>query len=266
MSATVEAWRTHTAAVGGSWSLCAVESGSGLSIAERAEVAHPAASIIKLPILVTVLDLVRSDRIGLSDRAVLRPAHRVGGAGALQHLDLTSVSVQQALTLMVTISDNVATNVLIDHVGMDRIRQTWTDPRYAGFQLGRLLGHEATGPEDDNLASAAAAVRLLTELDAGARAGDRVASLGLALLAQQQVRDRIPSHLPEDVACFNKTGELAGVRHDVALLRRGDRSVAVAMLASELPGVTGSSGGGPAALAIGRTAAALVDEALPAAD
>lgn len=260
MSSSLDTWRAHAGQAGERWSLCAV--GPGLEIAEHAEAQHPAASIIKLPILTTVLDLVRSDRIGLSDRAVLRPAHRVGGAGALQHLDVGSVTVQQALTLMITISDNVATNVLIDHVGMDEIRQTWADPRYAGFQLGRFLGHEATGPADDNLASAAAAVRLLTELDDGARVGDGAACLGLALLAQQQVRDRIPSYLPEDVACFNKTGELAGVRHDVALLRRQDRTVAVAMLASGVPGVTASAGGGLAAHVMGQTAAALVDEAL----
>lgn len=257
----VETWRAHTGRAGGRWSICA--QGPGLHIADHAAVQHPAASIIKLPLMTTVLDLVGDQRIRLSDRAVVRQEHRVGGSGALQHLDVEAVTIEQALTLMITISDNVATNVLIDHVGMDDIRQTWTAPRYAGFRLGRLLGYAATGPLQENLVSAEAVVRLLVELDGRARAGEDTARLGLALLGQQQVRDRIPNALPEDVECFNKTGELAGIRHDVALLRRRDRTVAVAMLASDVPDVAANSGGGLPAQAMGLTAAVLVEEALP---
>nr|WP_306238053.1 serine hydrolase [Ornithinimicrobium sp. HY1745] len=261
VSSTLDLWHHQLQHVDGEWSLCAL--GQGVDLRDNADVRHPSASIIKLPIMATVLDRVRAGHLGLSDRVDIGPSDRVGGAGVLQHLDVASLTVLQSLSLMITISDNVATNALINHLGLAEFRQAWGHPLFEGFELNRLMMHAASTPEQDNFASAAAAVRLLLDLDDKASSGDDCAQLALDILGQQQIRDRIPSLLPDDVTCLNKTGELVGTRHDIALLRRGGATTAVAMLSSGVSGVAASSGGGVPAHIMGRTAAALVQEFTP---
>lgn len=254
MSEAFDSWRDLSSRTAGVWSLRSV--GDGIDIAVGADDVHPSASVIKVPILSTLLDLVTAGQLALNDRVPVADDD-IGGSGALKYLALESVTLQQALALMITISDNVATNALIEHVGMAELNSSWARRGYGDFRLNRLLGRPPRTPEEDNYATAQASVDCLLDLDARASAGERAAQLGLTLLAEQQVRDRIPAEAPPDLECLNKTGELPGVRHDIGLLRRGNATVAVAMMASGVPDVGASTGGGIAASVMGRTAAAL---------
>lgn len=83
------------------------------------------ASLIKVPILVTLYTLVARDSISLSDPLTMLKLDRVGGSGVLQFLHPgLELTVGDAAWLMSAISDNTATNLLIDRVSVQRVWRT----------------------------------------------------------------------------------------------------------------------------------------------
>ncbi len=96
---------------------------AGWQISERGDEKFPTASLIKVPILVTVFDLVEKGRLSLDDKLTVLPIDVVPGAGILQHLHAgITITVRDAAWLMTTISDNTATNLLLDRI---IIRRVW---------------------------------------------------------------------------------------------------------------------------------------------
>ena len=72
----------------------------------------PSVSLIKVAVLVTLLDEVERGRVALSERSTMIARDRVGGSGILQHMQSgVSLSLEDLAWLMITISDNTATNL-----------------------------------------------------------------------------------------------------------------------------------------------------------
>ncbi|MBX9928700.1 MAG: class A beta-lactamase-related serine hydrolase [Gemmatimonadaceae bacterium] len=95
---------------------------TGERLARRGDEPFPTASLIKVPILVTLFDLVEKKRIALDDRIILTGIDKVPGAGNLQFMhDGIELTVRDAAWLMITISDNTATNLLLDKVAIRRV-------------------------------------------------------------------------------------------------------------------------------------------------
>lgn len=169
------------------------------------DVLFPAASVIKVPIM---LELFRQG-IDLSQRFVLEDRHRAGGAGVLHELASgASLTVLDLCRLMIIISDNVASNALLDLVGAGRVNALMAELGMSAH-LGRRFMEPAT-PERDNRMSARDAARCI---EVAVRD-----PLALDILGRQQYREKIPLMLPPQVAVAHKTGELEGVRHDAGLV------------------------------------------------
>ncbi|WP_348775016.1 serine hydrolase [Psychrobacillus sp. NEAU-3TGS] len=84
-----------------------------------------AASVIKVPIMVAVFSAVERDEISLTAEIILKEDDFVGGSGVIQHLTPgTALSICDIVMLMIIQSDNTATNILIDLVGVEPIVQT----------------------------------------------------------------------------------------------------------------------------------------------
>ncbi|HJU89983.1 MAG TPA: serine hydrolase [Gemmatimonadaceae bacterium] len=96
---------------------------SGERLERRGDETFPTASLIKVPVLVTVYDLVAKGELSLDDRLTVLKIDKVPGSGVLQHMhDGTEITVRDAAWLMITISDNTATNLLLDRI---IIRRVW---------------------------------------------------------------------------------------------------------------------------------------------
>jgi len=111
------------------------------------DVVFPQGSSIKIPVL---LELLRQDQAGtlkLSERLEVKRAQMVGGSGVLQRFGdgSSAVSLRDLAALMIVLSDNTATNILIDRVGMAHVND---DGRVVGFvekpSPGKLAGLEAS--------------------------------------------------------------------------------------------------------------------------
>jgi beta-lactamase class A len=82
----------------------------------------PTASVIKLTVLLTAMDEVRSGQASLDEKIVLNKDNQVEGSGMLEFMDTPlTLTLKDALTLMIVVSDNTATNLMIDRFGLDRI-------------------------------------------------------------------------------------------------------------------------------------------------
>lgn len=98
-----------------------IDTGAGIS--RRGDETFPTASLIKVPVLVTVFDLVARGMLSLDDKLTVLKIDKVPGAGTLQFMhDGIEITVRDAAWLMTTISDNTATNVLLDRI---IIRRVW---------------------------------------------------------------------------------------------------------------------------------------------
>ncbi len=118
----------------GTWTYALTDLSSGESIGKDADAVMPAASLIKVPILIALYQAVADGRLSLSDRTKFDEQHRFGGSGVLQRMtNGVEMTVRDAATLMIIISDNAATNMCVDLVGIDSINE-----------LQRRLGMEQT--------------------------------------------------------------------------------------------------------------------------
>jgi beta-lactamase class A len=220
----------------------AVRDDRGWSWSLDAERVSRSASTIKVPILLAVLRLAAEGRLDLSERIPIAPiAARVGGCGPLSLLpSVTSLPLVEALRLMIALSDNDATNAVLAHAGLlqngavgrllagvptrwTRLQRPMMDPVSAAAGL-----ENETCPQD--LADVVVALRQ------GRLLGPELTGLAIGILREQQFVAGLPAFLPADAVSASKTGDLPGLRADLALVERGERWVVVAVVADQLTG------------------------------
>jgi beta-lactamase class A len=200
----------------------------------NADAVVPAASTIKVLVSAAFWTAAERGEVDPGGRIAVRGAPAPGGGGLLEsmHPD-TAPALADLDLLMLAVSDNAATNVLIDAVGMARVNALAAELGLRSTRLRRRMMDTAAAERgDENTTSAADMVALLAALARPGAIPDRARRRVLAGLAQSQHTDIVPRYLPgvRQRVVASKQGELAHVRHDVALIDEGDRRVAIAAL------------------------------------
>ncbi len=109
---------------------------NGIRMSRRGDEKFPTASLIKVPILVTVYDLVAKGQLSLDDPVTILRIDQVGGSGVSQYFhNGTILTVRDLAWLMITISDNTATNLLLDRI---IIRRVWNKMDSLGLHDTRV--------------------------------------------------------------------------------------------------------------------------------
>ena len=208
---------------------------------EGADETLPAASIIKLWLLVRGLRAAQVGQTGLGERLSMQAEDRVPGSGVLHDLGAgLALSWLDLLTLMVTVSDNTATNLVIGRLGLPDLQawlaEEWPQTRLVGrLQLPPDQQSEAQRRGERNSTTAAQAADLLGRLYRSELLDAAHTALALGILGRQQYRDVLARHLPRDASgealyqSLSKSGELRGVHHDAGLLLL-PRPLSVALL------------------------------------
>jgi beta-lactamase class A len=217
-----------------------------------ADVPVKTASTIKMGILLDAAEQIRAGKATLSEELVLEHANQVEGSGVLGQLDTpVALTLKDVLTLMVVLSDNTATNMVIDRLGLDHInhtlkaaglKQTWlykkvympaSGPMPADqpqFGLGKTTAREMAG-----IMQRIAECRLGLDGSAALPGDGAICGAILHMLRNQQDRDDIPRYLESldtsehGSAIANKTGALDAVRNDVALIATKSGPVVMAV-------------------------------------
>ena len=225
---------------------------TGAWAALNADEAVKTASTIKMGILLEAAEQVRAGKAQWDERLVLAKANQVEGSGVLGELTAPiALTLRDVLTLMVVLSDNTATNVAIDRLGLERInatmraaglKQTWlykkvyvpaTGPMPADqplFGLGKTTAREMAG-----IMERFVGCRLGLGADDTVKPGDgQICGVILGMLRNQQDRDSLPRYLEtldtseQGSAIGNKTGALNQVRNDVAVIATKSGPVVIA--------------------------------------
>jgi beta-lactamase class A len=213
--------------------VAALDHASGARLEHCAQRPFPAASTVKLLILVAVDRSVQRGERTLTDLIEVRKDQKVAGSGVLNWLtsDLW-LTVRDLSWLMIAISDNTASNLLMDEVGLDAIADIQTSLNLQRTKLARHFMRPVPGGPQ-NLVTAADLVTVLDAIRADAAACPASAWM-MEMLADQQIRDRLARHLPESVSFAGKSGWQAGISHDSGLLRGPHGGVTVAVLTEGL--------------------------------
>jgi beta-lactamase class A len=246
--------RSQTAGFHGKVSLYARDLATNQTVAIDADQPVPTASVIKLGILYTALEQIRAGHAHFDDRLMLHHEDQVPGSGVLLFLDTPhTLTLKDALTLMIAVSDNTATNLVIDDLGLDTIdnqltasgpqglalKNTWLYKKVfrpaqgpvpadqPQFGLGKTTAREMAsimerfvtcnlGPAPAEPTANAAATPIPSDKDLCAAA--------MHMLKVQSDRAMIPRYLDKldttegDSAIANKTGAVDHSRNDVAAI------------------------------------------------
>lgn len=225
---------------GGEISLAARDLQTGWTAEYHGDRRVKTASVIKLPILVHLALAVAEGRLDWNETLELTEAEKVGGSGVLSGMTAgLKLTLRDLAYLMIAISDNTATNRLIEFLGVAPVNE-----RMKGFGLTetRLL-RKAYSPDTPESAIYGMGVttpnemlRLLVLLHENKIGPFRAREEIMDCLFQQQIRDRIPRYLPFDWRYLGKTGGVDGVRNDVGIVAAPDgRAFALSLFVQNLP-------------------------------
>jgi beta-lactamase class A len=191
------------------------------------------ASAIKIPILMEVFKQVHAGKIALADQKQVTASNRVGGSGILQQLqDPVSISLRDLCTLMITHSDNTATNVVISTIGMDNVNKTMQELGCTNTKLQRYMMDMAAAAQGrENVSTPAEAVRLLSLLYQGRFINKEVSDQVIAVLKKNaRTGSRIAAKLPAQVPIAFKPGALVSVSTEWAIVYLNKRPYAIAVM------------------------------------
>ncbi|GBD17427.1 Beta-lactamase CTX-M-1 [bacterium HR26] len=203
----------------------------------RAEVPVTAASVIKLLILAEAYRQFETGEAHPDEPVRVEPESWVGGSGVLRWLRPgLPLTLRDLAVLMVIVSDNTASNLLIDRLGFECINGL---ARRLGLEqtvlARKFLGRAAQGNEPENLVSARDMAALLAALELGQIVPDGPLLQDLRqILKAQQFRDVIPGRLPAEAVIGNKTGSLPGHAHDAAIIWAPAGRLVLVLLSSGL--------------------------------
>ncbi len=175
---------------------------SGEHIGRDEDDAMPAASLIKVPVLVSLYQAVHDGRLALDDRTAYREEHKSPGSGVLMRLTPgVEMTVRDAAVLMIIISDNVATNMCIDLVGIDAINAKMRSLGLERTTLFQRLGERNEGVDwrdgRNHAVSTASEMTRLLELIARHEAVSAEASEDmLRIMRRQDYRNELTRLLP----------------------------------------------------------------------
>jgi beta-lactamase class A len=205
---------------------------NGTTFSNQDDLVFPAASTIKMVILIGLARAIDEGRLQPTDKAPVLTTQKVGGSGVLNWLETgLELTLQDHAWLMIAISDNTASNVLIDAVGIPAIHDVQRSLGLLSTSLNRrFLGRLPGEGEPENVACARDLTTVLSAIVDGTAASTERSGWMLNLLADQQHTNRLPRHLPEGVTFSGKSGSLNRLSHDAGLLRGPGGSAIVAVL------------------------------------
>lgn len=196
----------------------------------------PSASIIKIPILAALFKAAAEGKVDLNAKTTLKAENRVGGGGVLTELSIKlRPTVLDLATLMIIVSDNAATNELIDLVGMDQVNDLVRKLGLKQTVLQRkMMDRTAAKAGRDNFTSAQDMGLLLQLLAKGQVVNEEASTKIIDIMKKQQLRNKLPSQLPREVIVAHKTGDLDFLEHDVGIFFLPERTYILAILTDKL--------------------------------
>lgn len=203
------------------------------------------ASTIKLPIMTEVFRQVAEGKIAWTDEIVISKQNKVGGSGILgEFTDGSKIDLRTATNLMIVLSDNTATNIVLDKVTSNAVNDHMAklglkdtlslrkvggggDAKAYDEPLNKLFGIGRSSPKD--------MVRLLEMLERGEVVSKEASAEMIAILRRQQYKDGIGRNALDTVPVASKSGSLDRLRSDVGIVYTRRGRIAMAITVDDMP-------------------------------
>jgi beta-lactamase class A len=205
---------------------------SGETIAFSDNTDMPAASTIKIPVMVEVFNQIAQGKLHRNDQVALQNSDRDYGFGLLAHAKTgRRYSISFLLTAMITVSDNTATNMLMRTVGLDNIDKTMVSLGLTHTKVPDYIHTDASTGDVRMLRSSAEDMSQLLALMFEGKLIDSFSSkVMLDILSQQKHNGLIPNPLPRGLRIAHKTGTLDDTLNDVAIVFVKDHPYVLAIM------------------------------------
>jgi beta-lactamase class A len=187
---------------------------------------------MKVPVMIELFAQAHAGKLSLGDPLTIHNEFKSLVDGSPYTLDSgddsdadiykaigTTWSLRQLCEAMITRSSNLATNLIIEKIGVDSIRARVHSLDADGMQVLRGVEDNKAFQKGMNNTTTARGLLVLLRAIAENRAGDPASCAEmLAILKRQTFNEAIPAGLPPGTGVAHKTGEITGVRHDAAIV------------------------------------------------
>ena len=205
---------------------------TGEEILLNDQLTFPTGSSIKIPILIELHKQASEGKYKLTDQRWVEKKDQIGGSGVIVNFGdhSSQLSLNDLAVLMIVLSDNTATNMLIDQVGMANVNRTLDELGLKQIRLRRkMIDQAASARGDENTATPREAMTLMEKLYRGQVINKQLSDDALKILKVRK-DSPIPRLLPAGVEIANKPGSIEGVACDWAVIYVPNRPYAIAVM------------------------------------
>ncbi len=215
---------------------------TGECFAYHADDPMPTASLIKLPVMVETYRQAAEGKVDLDKRLTLRKEDKVPGSGILTYHFSPGATfpLRDAVRLMIAFSDNTATNLVLDEIGIASTGETMEKLGYPNTKIHAKVFRRDTSIAPDRsekygLGSTTASemIRLCEALDRHELVGPEACDAMLEHLRACDDKDKFPRFLPPGTKLAFKTGSVNAARTAAGLLETPAGTVALCVLTNE---------------------------------
>jgi beta-lactamase class A len=209
---------------------------SGQKFQLRGDEVFPQASSIKTALLAELYRQVQDGKLKLTDLYTVQASDLVPDSDIMAGFTpgLTRITLRDLATMVVAVSDNSATNVLIDKVGMDNVNARMDSMGLKHTRLRRkMMDLKAAGEGRENISTPNEMATLLDQLYRGKLLNKELTDDFFKLLSTHK-SSFLPRDLPDDLKIANKPGELEGVRNDSGVVFVQSRPYVISVMTTYL--------------------------------
>ncbi len=209
---------------------------SGKKFVLRGDEVFPQASSIKTAVLAELYLQVQVGKLKLTDLYTVQASDLVPDSSIMGGLTpgVTRITLRDLATMMIAVSDNSATNVLIDRVGMENVNALMDSLGLVHTRLRRkMMDLKAASEGRENISTPAEMMTLLEDLYRG-KVLNRAMTDDFFTMLSTQKHGFLSRNLPEGLKIANKPGELEGVRNDSGVVFVENRPYVICVMTTYL--------------------------------
>ena len=191
---------------------------------------HASASMIKLVVLAALLDKAAAGEIDLAAQVEVTFSDIVSGTGTVQDDGPGTYELRELARRMIADSDNTATNVIVDLIGMDAVNEEASKLGLTGTVMARkMMDMVAADQGMRNRMTSDDAATILNLIASGKLVNEQMSELAMSFLLQQTINAGLTDAIPVGVQVAHKTGELIQAEHDGGIVLAAHPYVLVVM-------------------------------------
>jgi len=203
-------------------------------ISEKLEDTFSSASLIKVPILLAVLNYLESNNQSLEQEIEIAPEEWVDFS-VISEQRLKQSTIYELLVWMIITSDNTATNVLINYLGMDALNHYFRQIGLKKTTIQRkMMDFEEVENGFDNITSASDMALLFSRIYRRDLLSSAFSELTIDILSRQRIHESLSRYLVDDVKLAHKTGGLETADHDVGIVYSNSGDYLIGVFVTEV--------------------------------